>query len=319
VPALEQNQYCLTETAPNEDSTTNANQPSSGLPFFRNHVAAPTVLQNKNVTQTYAFSEGATFACGTPASSAKPLKNDKTNDGVSTKGSVLYKPTNEAFPNVLAPQVTPDGRVLPVPMLQLPTINNPSTLDEVCVHHFNNNDHEYPTPTDATTASKFAVMAPPPPKRPSTVTPTSTGNPASTFQFVREGTQLFQPQQLADSTGEKQFVSSFKNSESNNQELGDKNSNDENPVVIEGTDMPGPKDITFVDQYQHFTSTIQMLQDQDAQYQDILLEGTMKLNTATSMLLRLKCDMYDLTDNILEELDSIQEYTQDFLPVVESD
>jgi hypothetical protein len=238
--------------------------------------------------------------------------------GLSHEGTSLHEPPNYDSHNVSVPQTTPDGRILPVPIFQVPTTNTPSTMDEARVHHFNNSGIAFPTQADVTLANQFTVMAPPP-KRPSIVTPLSSGTTVSTFQFVREGTRLFQPQKLANSVDENTFSPSSPHSESDSHAIGNQNANDENPVVVEGVDTPDPNEITFVDQHQQFTSTIQLLQDQDVQYQDILLEGTMKLNIATSMLLQVKCDMYDLTDQILDELDSVQEYMQDFLPVVESD
>lgn len=317
--SLVQNLYDYTATNSIEENKSKANQRSAtGLPFFRNHVTEPIAVQNNAIAQSDDFNASATHACGTSAFANHHSNGDSAKAGLSKEVSVLNNAPNEDSPNEIARQTTADGRILPVAMY--PAAHTPSELDEKRIPQFNENtDTPFVTPTDATPASKFTKMAPPPPKRPSTVTPMST---SATASFVREGTPLLRPQQLAGSAGEETFAKLSTNFESNTQALGDNNYQKaigENPVLVEGNDTLGSNDISFVDQHQHFTSTIQKLQDQDGQYQDMLLEGTMKLNIATSMLLQLKCDMYDLTDHILDELDSVQDYMQDFLPVVESD
>ena len=309
-----------------------ANQLSgSGISLFQKRIPESSAFNTEVIVpkNTYNVSQDDSLKNEAPHSIVQFSSSDFAT---YKQGTPSNETINDASAKVIVPQPTNDGRILPVPIL--PTIGTHTTAHEEPVQQISNNDSANPaeekefnlTGPSLSHESAFSptAMAPPPPKRPSTVTPMSANAPNVRFTVSidvqdPEGKQLFQTQQSTVPHDEENFVPSDENVDSNIQTLNGCTSQ----LAMDAIEIMDANEVNdavhFNDGHQQFLSTIQVLQDQDVRYQDMLLEGTIKLNVATSILLQLKCDMYDLTDQILDELDSVQEFIQNDLPVVERD
>jgi hypothetical protein len=201
---------------------------------------------------------------------------------------------------VIAPQSTPDGRVLPMP-IHASVITPHATTTTLIAQYENSEDGVTATPTDRhpvtpNVGSVLHTMGPPPNRRSTTVTPTENNmtDRTSTQNTGHMVTKLFENEGL-----------SFTN---------DKKSDSSNVVkqpfeltvqdsVEDASKMDDVDCEDFHQRHQQFVTMIRDLHDMDQKFQDMMLDGSLQIDVATALLLQMKCDTYDLTDQILQQLD----------------
>ena len=218
---------------------------------------------------------------------------------------------------VIAPQSTPDGRVLPMPIH--PSLITPHASTTMLIDQYESSEDRFTaTPTDRYPESPNVGNAlhtmGPPPNRHSTVTPTENNftnracaqNTAhmATNLFPNEGLPFADEKNIETSMGVKQtFITDEESMEMSCQ------ASAENTHKIDDGDSED-----FHHRHQQFVTMIRDLHDMDIKIQDTMFDGSLHVDVATALLLQLKCETYELTDEILVQLDYANKALCEILP-----
>jgi hypothetical protein len=244
--------------------------------------------------------------------------SDSTAKGTPNQGSnsIVVAQDGGNTSATIVTQTTPDGRILPMPVH--PPVITP---------HFQNiatHDGKPPARFGALTSmslhktSDAQTMAPPPNRR-SIVTPTSSNKRDHLFEnsMGSEVTQLF-PSVTAplSSRGSNQYAT-YSNKPSSFPSVVTTLTNVANSDNSNASGSGSMDDFHLL--HQQFKSKIRDLHDLDQIYHDIMFEGKIHVDVATSKLLQLKCQMYQVTDQIIQELDNANSMLREFIPAVIED
>jgi hypothetical protein len=219
---------------------------------------------------------------------------------------------------VIAPQSTPDGRVIPMPLH--PSVITPHTSTTTLIEQFESSEDGFnSTPTDRypespNVGNALQTMGPPPNRHSTTVTPTENNitNQASTQNAVHMATKLFAnegppftSEKRSDAAaGPKQtFIANEVSMEMNGR------ANIDNTNEIDDGDRED-----FHQRHQQFVTMIRDLHDMDKKFQDMMFDGSLHIDVATALLLEMKCETYAVTDQILEQLHCANVALREFLP-----
>ena len=222
---------------------------------------------------------------------------------------------------VIAPQTTPDGRVLPMPLY--PSVVTPHAPTTTRIEQYDSSEHRFVStasdqyPASPSVGHTMQTMGPPPNRHSTTVTPaennittrvsSQTTDHMATKLFANEGLSFPSENNYITSTAAKQpFISN-----ENVMEV-----NDLGATVDDTNNMNDENREDFHQRHQQFVTMIRDLHDMDKKFQDIMFDGSLHIDVATALLLQMKCDTYEVTDQILEQLDYANVALQEFLPSV---
>jgi hypothetical protein len=327
-------QHCSVDpVTPKEvNFSTRHASPGIGIALFqnRNRTSAENACANEVLDRQEALSKSTAPNFETPQSSVVPSIQEKAKTALFRDETLSNHSQGTNTSTHIVPQTTPDGRILPMPVF--PSMITPRDTNLVSMNDNEYNIEAFRTHSNVSDVSPSSspkntssMMAPPRNRHP-TVTPTTTIVPPlfNIQTQVPQAKQLFcaQPPALTVDEASKSTASTTNGANSIDHLVINTKTIDiieESHTGVDSNEKVHSEDINFHDRYQQFTTELRDLHDMDIQYQDMILDGTMKLNIGTAMLLQLKCDMYDLTDLILDELDNVQRFISEATPVIDND
>lgn len=218
---------------------------------------------------------------------------------------------------VIAPKSTPDGRVLPMPMYRSVVTPHASTKMPDTEQYESSEDGFLLTPNDRYTESPndgnaLTTMGPPPNRHlAAAITPAADHAVTARISTQANGTtatKLFANETNSDVTsGLKQPFTTDESAIGTNGQIG--NSGDD--TNTRGNAGNGED---FHKHHEQFITKIRDLHDTEKKLQDTMLDGSLHIDVATALLLQMKCNMYNVTDEILEQLDLANVALREFLP-----
>ncbi len=213
----------------------------------------------------------------------------------------------------IAPKTTPDGRVLPMPLYRSVVTPHASTKMTLTEQYESSEDGFPLTPSDRYTESPndgnaLTTMGPPPNRHlVASITPAADHIVTARISTQANGstaTKLFANETNSNVTSG--FKQPFTTDES---AIGIGNSGDDT-----NTRGNGGNGEDFHQHHQQFVTMIRDLHDTEKKLQDMMLNGSLHVDVATALLLQMKCNMYNVTDQILEQFDLANVALREFLP-----
>ena len=221
---------------------------------------------------------------------------------------------------VIVPQSTPDGRVVPMP--QYPSVITPHACTTTRIEQHESTEHGFASaPTDRYPDSPYVgntmhTMGPPPNRHAaSTNAPaeiiitkqssTHTSSHTATTLFANEGPPCHSEKDSDSSTAVKETLIS------NEDSVG---MNDHDARIDDTNKMNNEDREDFHQRHQRFVTMIRDIHDIDQKFQDMMFDGSLHIDVAKALLLQMKCETFEVTHQILAQLDYANVALREFLP-----
>lgn len=277
-------------------------------------VAATSINQQGETDQ-----EMEPFTDASPNSSMPTSRNSSDKNPIRDYNSVV------GTRMIIAPHSTPDGRILPMPIH--PSVVTPQQAStSTLIEQYESSEHgiaptataRYPESPNVEHASH--AMGPPPNRHSSTITPTENIVTAriSTQTDGTTATKLFASEGLPFSSEKNSVNATYAKQQFNSNESGDMTTNDHCADSIDTNKTNDDNSEDFQHHHQQFVTMIRDLRDMDKKFQDMMFDGSLHVDVATALLLQMKCNTYEVTDLILEQLDCVNVALREFLPECEA-